>query len=135
LEVKNEVGNLPIKIKIAIFVYFFLFVNYIKYFVICVFVCCVLFVYFLCIVFRFKSYKWLRGPRLPVVIQWGSAEVKRLRTAALHDKNQYCTDNVHDDDDDNNNNNNGMGKGSYPHPSQGHMMRIFSLSMFKTVRA
>jgi hypothetical protein len=49
----------------------------------CVFVCCVLFVYFLCIVLRFKSYKWRRGPRLPVVIQWGSAEVRRLRTAAL----------------------------------------------------
>jgi hypothetical protein len=34
---------------------------------------------------RFKSYKWLRGPRFPVVIQWGSTEVKRLRTAGLHD--------------------------------------------------
>jgi hypothetical protein len=41
---KRSQHNLPIKIKIPIFVYFS-FVNWIKYFVICVFVCCVFFVY------------------------------------------------------------------------------------------
>jgi hypothetical protein len=46
--------NLPIKIKIPIFVYFFV-CELNKILVICVFVCCVLFVYFLCIVLRFKS--------------------------------------------------------------------------------
>jgi hypothetical protein len=65
-----------------IFVYFFvcelnkIFRN------LCICLLCI-FVYFLCIVLRFKSLKWLRGPQLPEVIQWGSAEVKRLITTGI----------------------------------------------------
>jgi hypothetical protein len=46
-------------------------------------------VYCLCIFvycFKVQIVEWLRGPRLPVVIQWGSAEVKRLRTSGLDKK-------------------------------------------------
>jgi hypothetical protein len=46
---------------------------------------CVLFVY--CFEVQIVG-MGIRGPRLPVVIQWGSAEVKRLRNTDL--ENTHC---------------------------------------------